>query len=103
MAIRKMRPGDGWKYLGNSVWEHTNGSRIHLIGLIRFQNNNYVSVNTYPDSEKAELMIRINGGNRKRGLMALAMHYEMLAPISRTLKYEEIVNGMASRMQTSGC
>lgn len=67
-----MRPGAGWKYLAGSVWEHTNGSRVHLMGLVRLPNKTFVSLNKYPECINGNKMIKINGGNKKRGLMAWA-------------------------------
>lgn len=67
-----MRPGSGWKYLSGDVWEHTNGTRIHFLGFIRLPNMTFVSLNKYPECIRGQKMIQINGGNKKRGLMAWA-------------------------------
>lgn len=68
-----MRPGAGWKHLGGAVWEHTNGTRIHLLGAVRLPDMSFLSANKWPESSEARRFIRINGGNRKRGLMAWAL------------------------------
>jgi len=67
-----IRPGDGWKYLAGSVWEHTKGTRVHLMGLIRLPDMSFVSLDKYPECIEGHRLIKINGGNRKRGLMAWA-------------------------------
>ena len=67
------RPGPGWKYVGGSVWEHANGSRVHLLGFVRLPDGRFLSASKWPESKDASLLIRINGGNRKRGLMAWAL------------------------------
>ena len=68
-----MRPGPGWRHLGGSVYEHSSGIRVHMLGLLKLQNGAKLNANQWPDSEDAARMIRINGGNRRRGLMAWAM------------------------------
>lgn len=72
---RVMRPGNGWKHIGGAVWEHTSKTRIHLLGMMRLPSGEFISAATYPHWEALHRMIRINGGNRKRGLMALALSY----------------------------
>lgn len=68
-----MRPGIGWKHIAGPVWEHKNGTRIHLGGLVRKQDMTFVSLNKYPEGNEGWRQIKINGGNRKRGLMAWAV------------------------------
>ena len=70
---RVIRPGNGWKQLSGSVWEHSNGTRIHLIGMVKLPNGKWMSANIWTNSRDADMAIRINGGNRRRGLMAWAM------------------------------
>jgi hypothetical protein len=65
-----MRPGKGWKKLSNTVYEHISGGRIHVGGLLRFPKGDYLHMDHWPVTQDAYLFIRINGGNRKRGLMA---------------------------------
>lgn len=72
---RVIRPGNGWKYVAGPVWEHQSGTRVHLGGFVKFPNGEFLSANNYPECMDADRMIRINGGNRKRGLMAWAMTY----------------------------
>ena len=67
-----VRPGPGWSHIAGVVWEHDNGTRIHLLGMARLPNGEWISSNKWPDSRDADFMIRANGGNRKRGLMAWA-------------------------------
>ena len=70
---RVMRPGAGWKHLAGPVWEHTNGTRVHTMGIVRLPDMTFLSATKWPDSREADRFICANGGNRKRGLMAWAM------------------------------
>jgi hypothetical protein len=70
----KYKPGPGWKYLAGAVWENEAGTRVHMLGMCRIlgsfipaQGNEYL---------EAARLIRINGGNRRRGLMAWARRNE---------------------------
>ena len=72
---RVMRPGAGWEHLDGPVWEHSNGTRVHMMGIARLPDMTFISATKWPDSREANRFIRINGGNRKRGLMALALAY----------------------------
>lgn len=70
-----MRPGAGWKQLNRPVWEHINGTRIHVSGhLIRLPNTKQslavYRINNGP--EVLALLLRINGLNLKRAMMAFA-------------------------------
>ncbi len=68
-----MRPGNGWRHLAGPVWEHTNGARIHTMGLVRMPDGaTFFSLHKYPDNMEGSRLVKINGGNRKRGLMAWA-------------------------------
>jgi hypothetical protein len=69
-----MRPGAGWKHLAGPVWEHPNGARIHTMGMIQLPDKTHLSLNNWRESEFGWRMVRINGGNRKRGLMAWVMN-----------------------------
>ena len=68
-----LRPCNGWKPLGCSVWEHTNGIRIHVGGLIKMPSGKFHRLNSVAGGMGWQL-VKINGGNRKRGLMAWAMN-----------------------------
>ena len=69
-----LRPGEGWKSLGSSVWEHPSGIRIHVGGgLIRTSEGKRFWLNSIIGRMGWQL-IKINGGNKKRGLMAWAMN-----------------------------
>lgn len=68
----KYKPGKGWVRLNDSVCKHEDGQRIHVAGIIRLSDGTIVSANTWPESEHVNRFVRINGGNRKRGLMAWA-------------------------------
>lgn len=67
-----VRPGAGWKHMAGPVWEHTSGARIHLGGMIRLPDGTHLSLHNWRGSEAGRMLVRINGGNRKRGLMAWA-------------------------------
>ena len=67
------RPRPGWKQISGQVWEHTSGARIHTIGMVRMPNGKRWWINNWTESQIGHKMIAINGGNRKRGLMAWAV------------------------------
>lgn len=73
MIPKRIRPGPGWSELSSVVWEHIGGARIHLLGLVRMPDKSYRDANCMPQYFEASQFIKINGGNRKRGLMAWAM------------------------------
>ena len=70
---RVVRPGCGWKHIAGAVYEHANGTRVHLLGMIRLPSGEWLSANKWPESLEANKFVRMNGGNRKRGLMAWAL------------------------------
>lgn len=74
-TIDSVRPGPGWQHIYGPIWEQKDGTRIHLLGTARLPNGVFISSNDWPHSRDADFMIRANGGNRKRGLMAWAMQY----------------------------
>lgn len=47
---RRKTPGPGWKHLSGSVWENSEGVRIHGLGVIRLLDNTHISVNEHPQS-----------------------------------------------------
>jgi hypothetical protein len=61
----------GWKHLGGSVYEHRDGTRVHLLGLCRLPSGTHV-MNSWPESQSWDRFVRINGGNTRRGAMAWA-------------------------------
>ena len=69
---RVMRPGPGWRHVAGAVYERQDLVRIHLLGMCRLADNTWVSGSRWPESREMERAIRINGGNRKRGMMAWA-------------------------------
>lgn len=73
MNRSQMRPGDGWRHVAGPVWEHASGVRVHSGGLAKFPDGRYLHANKWPECHDAYRMIRANGGNRKRGLMAWAL------------------------------
>lgn len=68
-----MRPGPGWEYLDSGVWEHSSKARIHVVGsLVKLPDGSYRSASEWPAHKDVAKLIRINGGSKKRGLMAWA-------------------------------
>ena len=65
-------PGNGWSHVSGSVYDHEDGIRLHLLGMLRMQNGDHVCATEWPESQIVRFYIRLNGGNRKRGLMAWA-------------------------------
>ena len=74
VKMSKHAPGPGWANIGNAVWEHENGTRIHVSGLVRKPDMTFVSLNKHPEGREGGRYIKINGGNRKRGLMTWAVN-----------------------------
>lgn len=72
---RVIRPGSGWRHIAGPVYEHSNGTRVHIGGFVRLPNGDFLNDSKWPECQDAARMIRINGGNRRRGLMAWAMTY----------------------------
>lgn len=67
-----IRPGHGWRHIAGPVYEHNNGTRVHIMGFVLLPSGDFLNVNDskWPESFSAARMIQINGGNRRRGLMA---------------------------------
>lgn len=70
------RPGNGWKHLAGSVWEHSTGVRIHLLGMARLPDG--TSLPWKWDGEYDAK--RQQGYNTKRALMVWAL--TLVAPNS---------------------
>ena len=61
--------GNHWKkYERAPVYERPDGLRVHIQGLIRTPDGNIITI----EYLKMKRYQRIKGGNRKRGMMALA-------------------------------
>jgi hypothetical protein len=63
------KPGPGWQRVAGSVWEHTTGLRIHLLGLARLPNGHSMP---WHRNDEYEAM-RQQGYNTKRALMVWAL------------------------------
>lgn len=64
------RPGKGWKNVGNgSVWEHTTGLSIHLLGVVMTPNGEHISWDWSDEINAKEQQ----GWNKKRALMVWAL------------------------------
>jgi hypothetical protein len=70
-----IRPGKGWIALGSGVYEHTSKIRIHVGGLVRLQDGTFLRLNHFDEGKVGHDLIRINGGNVKRSLMAWAANF----------------------------
>ncbi len=70
------RPGNGWKHLNGSVWEHATGLRIHTLGLARLPDGRSIS---WPWHDEWDAK-RQQGYNTKRALMVWAL--TLIAPNS---------------------
>ena len=68
------RPGPGWKHLAGSVWEHSTGLRIHILGMARLPDGQSVPWR-FDDEYDAK---RQQGYNTKRALMVWAL--SLLSP-----------------------
>lgn len=80
--MKKFGPTNGWKRLGRGVYEHTNNARIHRLGVIRLPDMTFISLHSCKaECQRGRQLIKINGGNRKRGLMAWAI--ELSTPVSQ--------------------
>lgn len=63
------RPGPGWKHATGSVWEHSSGLRIHMLGLAQLPDGQSVSWR-FDDEYDAK---RQQAYNTKRALMVWAI------------------------------
>lgn len=63
------RPGVGWKHVAGSVWEHTTGLRIHLLGITRLPDGHCMPW-CFDDQYAA---LRQQGYNVKRALMVWSL------------------------------
>ena len=74
--MTKYKPGPGWYRIGDGVYEHTNGARIHMLLMIRLPRKDggydFLSSRMSKNAMSIKRCIKINGGNVKRGLMAAA-------------------------------
>ena len=64
----------GWKPLGGAVYEHTSGIRAHAYGVCGLSPEPLVFGNQWPESQCLDHFVRLCGGNRRRGVLAWAMH-----------------------------
>ena len=66
-----VRSGRTWWRAGEvPVWEHVSGIRIHIYGLIRFQNGKHYA--PIYDRERWHRAMAVSGWNKRRALMAYA-------------------------------
>lgn len=67
-------PGLGWTKPGIApVYDHVSGVRIHVAGHCQLPNGSIVVGTRWPESKSLSRFVRINGGNRRRGVMAWAL------------------------------
>ena len=67
-----IKPGAGWKRLNGSVYEHKNGIRIHVHGRMIRTKDGIIKILTSKEERFLDAFIAVNGGNKKRGIMAFA-------------------------------
>ena len=81
--MKPNKPGPGWRHLAGGVYEHQSGMRLHMLGMLRLSNGEFVNANTDAEYRTVALLTKANGGNRKRGLMAWARGVQrpILAPV----------------------
>lgn len=67
-----------WKKLSGSVYEAKTGTRIHTLNVIKFKiyGTIFFSCANYSKVKELDKMVKICGGNNKRGLMLFAECYE---------------------------
>jgi len=70
-----LKPGIGWKQLKGPVWEHKKGVRIHISGLILRIGGISAPVDEFNNRDLLNKLVKVNGGNKKRGLMAFALNF----------------------------
>ncbi len=63
--IRRYKPGPGWRRLGGSVWQHDDGTRVHLAGLVLLANGEFVWLTSWPNSQRFSTLERIVGSRRR--------------------------------------
>lgn len=69
-----LNPGPGWTHAGPAVYDHTSGIRIHVHGFCRLPGGYIIRGCQWPESRELDRFIRINGGNRRRGVMAWGLN-----------------------------
>ena len=72
MSKTTLRPGSGWKRVGGAVYTRADGLRLHLLGFCKAPGASNVYGNSAEAYYLQNKLIKINGGNRKRGMMAWA-------------------------------
>ena len=70
--MRSHGPGAGWTSLSGGVFERRDGLRVHVLGLCRLSDGRLVSGMAGLEHDSLQRLIRINGGNVRRGTMAWA-------------------------------
>ena len=74
MSYKQIRPGHGWSHAGGAVYDHISGVRVHVFGLCRLPDGTEVRGTIWPEVHNLDRYIAMNGGNRKRGVMAWGLH-----------------------------
>lgn len=73
----------GWTKLSPCVFEHQDGTRIHLSGLALLPDGREVWGSRWPESKRVHHAIRRFGGNRRRGLMYWSRHMLPIPELAR--------------------
>ncbi len=59
-----MKPGPGWKHVGGAVFDHDDGTRVHILGLCRQADGRRVNGVIWPTSKTVEIIVRINEASK---------------------------------------
>ena len=71
MARERIAPGPGWVRRADtsSVWDHSSGLRLHMMGMVQLTNGLIVWGHVWPESIAVQSCIDMVGGSRRRGLL----------------------------------
>lgn len=68
-----IKPGNGWRRIGAVVYEkRPGGIKLHMQGIVKLIDGSIIHDTSPPHYYIVAKLIKANGGNRKRGLMAWA-------------------------------
>jgi len=72
--MARIKPGKGWMKLGESVYEHDSGIRVHTYGLLLRADGSWAYGTKWPESQELDRCIRMCG-NRRRGVMVWGLRH----------------------------
>lgn len=76
--MNNYKPGNGWKRLAGAVYERSDGVRVHLMGLVRLSDKTIKTDGLPSNRLRINFLQKVNGGNRKRALLAWANELEQI-------------------------